>query len=401
MDILGGFENMIEIKKPDGWKQSTLDKVATIERLSIQPDSIKEGTKYIGLENINRGGNIKDFSIVMNGDIASSKFQFTESHILYGKLRPYLKKISRPSFLGVCSTDILPIKPSESIDKNYLFYYLRQEILVNLATTRSTGVNLPRISPKILAKFPIVYPPLEEQKRIAAILDKADGVRRKRREAIRLTEELARSLFLDMFGDPATNPKGWDVVKLEELTNRPITYGILKPGEHNKNGIPMLRIQDLEDGTVKTSGLHCVSQKLSDQYNRTILKGGEILVSLVGTLGTVGVVPKELYGANIHRNLGLIDVRSDLINPRFIASYLIFSGVSSFLKRRTKGGVQSLFNLSDLRELPVFLPSRKLQEEFDTFYQKHDLFYARSQKFKQQSENLFNSLLQRAFRGDL
>jgi type I restriction enzyme S subunit len=215
---------MIQIKTPYGWNRKKLSEIARIDRKNIKPESIKPGTFYIGLEHINKDGSFGDFQAINPGELSSNKFYFEKNHILYGKLRPYLKKIARPEISGICSTDIIPILPTLDIDRDFLFYYLRQPKCIDLATVRSSGANLPRISPKTLGDFPIVFPPIAEQKRIAAILDKADAVRRKRREAIRLTEELLRSVFLDMFGDPVTNPKGWDVVDLKSIASKP-QYG--------------------------------------------------------------------------------------------------------------------------------------------------------------------------------
>src|SRR5436305_13069595 len=106
------------------WKTSLLSEVATIERSSVQPGQIKTGTTYVGLEHIESGGAFLDPKPVAAGIIASSKFLFSENHVLYGKLRPYLGKIACPEFGGICSTDIVPILPGPRIDRRYLFHFL-------------------------------------------------------------------------------------------------------------------------------------------------------------------------------------------------------------------------------------------------------------------------------------
>ncbi|WP_319560718.1 restriction endonuclease subunit S [Marispirochaeta sp.] len=161
------------------WKVTQLSNIADIERKSISPDNIVNGTFYVGLEHISSAGNFVDVSDVSNGDLASNKFVFDEKHVLFGKLRPYLNKIARPNFSGICSTDILPIRPRKELDRSFLYYWLRTPEMVGLSTNRSSGANLPRLSPKELAKFPIPLPPFPEQKRIAAILDQADALREK------------------------------------------------------------------------------------------------------------------------------------------------------------------------------------------------------------------------------
>lgn len=109
-------------------------------------------------------------------------------------------------------------KESKILHREYLYYFLRNEKLFNYVVSNSERTaGQDGIKKELLEQYVIPLPPIEEQKRIAAILDKADRVRRKRQEAIRLTEELGRSIFLDMFGDPVTNPKGWEVSPLSNF----------------------------------------------------------------------------------------------------------------------------------------------------------------------------------------
>jgi type I restriction enzyme S subunit len=140
-----------------------LQNIAKIDRLGISPEKIANATNYIGLEHIEAGGKILKSVMVTNGDLASTKFQFTPHHVLYGKLRPYLAKIALPNIEGVCSTDILPILPSQRLNRTYLAYYLRLPKMVEYATSRSEGANLPRLSPKALAEFLIPLPSLDNQ----------------------------------------------------------------------------------------------------------------------------------------------------------------------------------------------------------------------------------------------
>jgi type I restriction enzyme S subunit len=107
-----------------------LGEVATVERDGIDPTSIQSGSRYVGLEHIDSSGAVQQ-QIVQNGDLASTKFVFGPDHILFGKLRPYLRKIARPEFDGVCSTDIIPIRPGPNVDRGYLFHFLRLDDVVN------------------------------------------------------------------------------------------------------------------------------------------------------------------------------------------------------------------------------------------------------------------------------
>ena len=302
---------------------------------------------------------------------------------------------------SIFASYLIRVRPSKDVDSGYLSRFFQtssywRQINLNTSGTAQGGVNATKLKTLL-----VPLPPLEEQRRIAAILDKADGVRRKRKEAIRLTEELLKSTFLEMFGDPVTNPKGWETHKLKEFTKRPITYGILKPGPHVSEGIPMLRIQDIHNGRVTASGIHKVSPELSSEYSRTVLRGGEIVISLVGTLGLTALIPESLKGANVHRNLGVIDIESEIVLSSFIFHYFKFSGIENFLLKNTKGGVQSLLNLGELREMPVNLPPLSLQQDFESLASNQIALNTNALSAYEQSENLFNALLQKAFRGEL
>jgi type I restriction enzyme, S subunit len=267
----------------------------------------------------------------------------------------------------------------------------------------TAGATIPHIRKDYLSNMSLSLPPLPEQMRIAAILDKADAIRRKRLAAIKLADDFLRAVFLDMFGDPVTNPKGWETKKLAELVDpeRKITYGILKPGENTPDGVPMLRIQDITDGEIDQNELHYVTKKLSNQYRRTILRGGEIVISLVGTIGLVARVPSTLNGANLHRNLGLI-VPGKEVNPVYLHQLMVLPNFLTLLDRVTKGGIQRLLNLGDLATIPIPLPTIELQGKFENIVNYH-IVRIRKKIFGSSitASKLFNSLTQRAFRGEL
>jgi type I restriction enzyme S subunit len=195
-----------------------LNKVAKIDR-AVASEEECETLPYVGLEHIEK--DTGRFAAEFEGkpeSLRATKFRFTPRHVLYGKLRPYLNKAALPNFDGVCTTEILPILPLEGkLDRTYLWAFLLTPSFVEWASANVSGANLPRISPKLLEKHEIPLPPLPEQKRIAAILAKADRLRRLRRYARELSDTYLQSVFLEMFGDPVSNPMGWEKTRLGSL----------------------------------------------------------------------------------------------------------------------------------------------------------------------------------------
>ncbi|MBN9698219.1 MAG: restriction endonuclease subunit S [Zoogloea sp.] len=207
-------------------KRLLLGDVCQQVRESIRPGDAQD-MPYIGLESIESGtgefvvGGLK----TPEAPLATS-FLFSDEHVLYGKLRPYLNKVAVPHFSGKCSTEIIPLAPSPEVDRYYLAYFLRSAGVLNAINARVAGSRMPRADMKCLLSLPFPYLPLPEQRRIVDILSRAEGIVRLRREAEKKAAELIPALFIEMFGDPAVNPKGWPLTTLGASLQIPIRNGI-------------------------------------------------------------------------------------------------------------------------------------------------------------------------------
>lgn len=265
------------------WPTGALESIAILDRRSINPSEVKPTTPYLGLEHLDGDGAVNCIQTVGAAALKSSKFHFSDRHVLFGKLRPYLRKVARPAFSGVCSTDIIPILPKDGVSRDYLFYFLRTPDIVNLATSRSSGANLPRLSPKQLAAFRIPLPPLDEQKRIAAILDAADALRAKRREALAHLDDLPQSAFLGMFGDPITNPKRWKTTTVGRVGR--VQGGLQVTSKRRSLPLerPYLRVANVFRGFLKLDEIKTIRLTESELL-RTSLQCDDILI--VEGLGT-------------------------------------------------------------------------------------------------------------------
>lgn len=148
---------------PKGWPMVRLGEVCEIVRDSVSPHDVHTNTTYIALEDIDENGCFINKSNIEERHIKSSKYRFEVGNILYGKLRPYLKKIAIPDFAGICSTDIIPLLPLHKESYFFLYHALRHPFFINMAVRLSSGINLPRITPNKLRDFQIPLPPLDLQ----------------------------------------------------------------------------------------------------------------------------------------------------------------------------------------------------------------------------------------------
>ena len=390
------------------WPTGALDSIAILDRQSIHPSQADAATPYLGLQHLDGDGGINCIQTVGSAGLKSNKFQFSDRHVLFGKLRPYLRKTAKPGFSGVCSTDIIPILPKDGVSRDYLFYFLRTPDTVNLATSRCSGANLPRLGPKQLASFQIPLPPLAEQKRIAGILAAVDALRVKRREALARLDTLLQSTFLDMFGDPVTNPMGWEIEGFDnwlvnidsgwspKCLNRKALigeWGVLKLG-----AVTWCEFDDSDQKALPPS--------LAPRPELEVAPG-DLLFTRKNTHDLVAAVA---YVHKVRPRLMLSDLIFRLrlksgieIRPAFLWQLLIQPKQRQVIQRFAGGSAGSMPNISKakLKTLKLIKPPLDLQHRFAAVVESVEQLKLSQRAHLAELDTLFASLQSRAFRGDL
>jgi len=241
-----------------------------------------------------------------------------------------------------------------------------------------------------------------------AILDEAfEGIDR----AIANTEKNltnSRELFESYLNAIFTqkNEQG-EVLKLADICERErvITYGVIKLGEHIDDGVPCLRTSNLRWLDIDVNGIKRISPSLSADYKRTILKGGEVLVNVRGTLGGVAVTTPEMAGWNISREVALVPIDIKRVYPAYLAYWIGTKTNQQWLSGVQKGAAYTGINLEDLRTLPVVVPDLKEQERLINSIEKVHSFSQRLETIYRQKiaalNELKQSILQKAFTGEL
>ncbi len=384
------------------WPTKPLGTVAKIERNSVAPEDIRSGSLYVGLENITGSGGFDSVREVANGELVSSKFVFTPEHVLYGKLRPYLSKIARPGFSGICSTDILPLLPGTEVDRDYLFHFLRRPEMVQHATTRSTGANLPRLSPSELVQFEIPLPKLEEQKRIAAILDKADAVRRRRQEGASLSQSLRRATFCDLFGDLKSNPLRWATKTLGDICHGRLRNGVSPSSSGDYVGSVLVLSAITGDRFDAT----CVKEgTFASPFTETQLVNENDFLICRGN-GNVELVARAAFPTSVIEHCVFPDtmIAATVDTSVIEKEYLEEVWRTAFVRQQVESGARTTngthkVNQGVLEEVAFPIPPLSLQKEFGAISRDCETL---REKFSDDIDgDLFNSLVQRAFKGEL
>jgi type I restriction enzyme S subunit len=258
--------------------RTTLETVCTQDRTSIRPGH-GDDLPYLGLEGIGSGtGQFTEGELSKTPEAPqANSFRFDERHVLYGKLRPYLNKVALPTSPGKCSTEIIPLLPAPQLDRQYLSYFLRSPATVKQIAERSSGARMPRADMDFVLSLPISLPAIEEQRRIVDLLARSEGIVRLRREAQRKAAELIPAIFIDMFGDPATNPMGWPVHSLGSLAE--VQGGLQVTRARAKLPLerPYLRVANVHRGRLDLTEMKSI-RLTETEFTRTALHAGDLLV---------------------------------------------------------------------------------------------------------------------------
>jgi type I restriction enzyme S subunit len=268
-------------------------------------------------------------------------------------------------------------------DQRFLNHFIRtqRKRLFDLGN----GSTFPSITQEQLVSVQVPLPPLSEQRRIAAILDKADAIRRKREEGIRLTEELLRSTFLEMFGDPATNIKGWEMRPFGELARN--EDGRRKPVKESDRAdrhgdYPYYGASGIID---------YVDEFLFDERTLLIAEDG---ANLLARATPIAFIADGKYWVNNHAHVVSDNGKADL-------DYLRFSLNLRKLDDFVTGSAQPKLNQASLNRIPIPLPPLSDQRKFANAVRKLNELKDHRQAAVNEATNLFGSLVQRAFRGEL
>ena len=287
------------------------------------------------------------------------------------------------------------LRPNPDFDCGFLKWHLAHydvSAFVN-GTTRA------KLTKGSAERIPLIKPPLAEQRRIASILDKADEIRRKREETVALTDEVPRSAFLELFGDPVNNPKGWDVKPLGQLLGF-LTSGSRGWAEYYVDaGDLFLRIQNVKQDRLDLSDVAYVRAPESAEARRTLAAPGDVLLSITADLGRTAVVPASIGRAFINQHLAIL--RPVSVNAEYLSAFLASEGGQRQIRRLNKGGVKAGLNFNDVRSLTVACPPIDRQRVFASIKTAVRGLEGRCSVAAHQIDDLFASLFLRAFRGEL
>lgn len=392
------------------WPTSTLDKVASVfnGKTPSKDEQRGEGHPVLKIRNVSELGLFRgQFESFVDPALAekhaTKKVRSGDTLVLnaahnadYVASKTF--RASPPTFGALATGEWLIVRPNErALDSGFTNHW------INAAHTRAQLrelVNGIHLYPKDVARLRIPVPPLEEQRRIATILDQAETLRTQRRQALAHLDSLTQSLFLDMFGDPVANPKKWATQPLQKVCD-PINDCPHSTPEWTESGVICLRTSNLTIGGWNWVDTRYVSDTtFHDRSKRGYLVAGDIVLSREGTVGIAAIVQA---GMKLCMGQRLVQVRPmpSALEPEYLLRHLLYVLSPSRISQLMVGSTSQHLNVKELRALRIPIPSLTLQQTFATRIQAIEALKTSHRTALAQLDALFASLQQRAFAGEL
>ncbi len=393
------------------WPLVPLSQVAEVNPCLPKGYDENQQVSFLGMASVSVQGEITSEETRVLAETKKGFTYFERGDVLLAKITPCFengKAVHANDLkhrIGYGSTEFHVLRSKNGVlDAKYMFYMVWSDQFRFLGGKAMKGAaGQKRVSADFLKEFNIPLPPLAEQKRIAAILDKADSLRRKNQQAIQLANQFLRAVFLDMFGDPVTNPKGWDEVELKEIAD--IRSGVTKGKKIDLSiavTLPYMRVANVQDGYLDLSSIQNITVSSNDA-KKCQLEKGDILLTEGGDpdkLGRGYIWNNEIENC-IHQN-HIFSVRindKNKIRPEFLSAVIASQrGKRYFLKVGKQTTGIATINKSVLSEFNPFIPPIEIQDEFIASVNKANRI---KQLFSKGEFNLFNALSQKAFAGEL
>ena len=327
-----------------------------------------------------------------------------QGDILVSTIRPNLNAVALvPADLDgqIASTGFCVLRPTDHVLSEYLFYFVQSQSFVSSLCTLVAGAMYPAVSDSQVLDQRIPFPELVEQRRIVDLLSRAEGIVRLRRDAQKKAAELIPAIFVEMFGDPATNPKGWPTLPLNEVSK--VISGVAKGRQLSGDDLielPYMRVGNVKDGHLDLSEVKTMEIKRSEAEKLRI-EPGDLLMTEGGDpdkLGRAALWRGEI-DLCVHQN-HIFKVRSNraLLSPEYLRSLAGSAyGKAYFLRVAKKTTGIASINKTQLSAFPVVLPPRAIQEVFNRHVQSAESIMAQQDDASDKARATFEALLARSF----
>ena len=333
-------------------------------------------------------GNIIEYNYVSKDQLNGSIIQFDADVVLYSKLRPNLNKVVLPEQAGFATSEMLPLRPDSSkLLREYLAVYLRSDSFVTWAVSKTAGAKMPRLGTKELLGKEFSLPSLCEQRKIVSEFQKINKLIFLRKKQLSKLDELVKSRFIEMFGDPVSNDKGWPHQAMDKVAPSSACSG------DSSERVWLLNLDMVEAQTGRIIDYLYVDKAEVGTSTCGFDEGNVLYSKLRPYLNKVVVPTKKGYCTT-----ELVPLRPNVkLNRQFLAFLLRSDSFVSFINEKVAGAKMPRVSMNVFREFECILPPIDLQNEFATFVEQTDKAKFEIQKSLEKLETLKKALIQKYF----
>ncbi len=310
----------------------------------------------------------------------------------------YFENDFKGSFGAFCKL----VRPKKNINPRYLATFFKSDSYKRHIRKLLSGALINNLKNEYIDSLLIPELSDPDQLHIANILSKAENLIAQRKESIRLLDEFLKSTFLEMFGDPVRNEKGWAMLSGNDYLSRLTVGVVIKPASYYvSEGVIALRSLNIKPNRIQLDNLVYFSKSDNEnELSKSILREGDVVFVRTGMTGTAAIIPKKIDGCNCI-DLIVSRPRSGVINPQYLVFFFNSEIGRRIVSEKEVGGIQKHFNIGALRNLKIPVPPITLQTQFARIAEKTETLKTQYQQSLQELGNLYGSLSQKAFRGEL
>ncbi|SFN41855.1 type I restriction enzyme, S subunit [Algoriella xinjiangensis] len=367
-----------------------------------RPDYVDEGIPFLSSLNVKENRLILNkYNFIKEEDHNTlTKYNKPEiNDILYTRVGSYGEAaVVNIDFEFSVFVSLTLIKPKHNlINSRYLMWYLNSPKVRDFAKNNTTGVGVKNLNVSVVREYDVPLLPIETQKAIAEKLDKADALRKKDQELLKQYDELAQSIFIEMFGDPVQNEKGWEINELNNVSTK-ITDGTHDTPERLSEGIKFITGKHIRPFYIDYKNSDYVTEDVHKEiYKRCNPEYEDILYTNIGVNYATAAMNIVNYEFSM-KNVALIKYNRNVFNGRYLEYLLNDENFKDRLKNKFGvGGAQQFLSLKQIKSIEVYLPPLELQNQFADKIKNIEAQKELVKKQAEESENLFQALLQESF----
>ncbi len=304
----------------------------------------------------------------------------------------------------ICNNFTSIIRCKNTLNSKYLFYYLYQNHKQNTTAyyqNKTTGIRNLQLKRYLDTDIPI--PPLPQQEKIVKVLDISSALVEKQKELLKKYDLFLKSKFIEMFGDPISNPMGWEVVKLEKFTTLVSSGSTPKGGQSvylDEGEIRFIRSQNVRMNKMSYDGIYYISEEVYTKMKRTQVQYNDVLLNITGASIGRTAIYKDKTRANVNQHVCIIRLNKQLNNV-YLNYFIATDSFQNKIISNQSGATREALNFTQIKKFDIFYPPLELQNKFASIVEKVEIIKEQETKKLQHLRVLHKSLMDKAFKGEI